>query len=283
MQVPSFARRGRRWAVGTVVAAAVTGLALPAGVVAAAARPSRAWAVGKPTIILEHGAWADASSWSGVIERLQNRGFTVLAPPNPLRSGALDSAYLAQFLRTISGPIVLVGHSYGGFVVTNAATGNPAVKALVYVDAFIPDAGENLLQHTAGSCLGGDPAKTFNIVPSAGAVDLYVKNIPDPPFPGLTECFANGLSPEAAALVGAVQRPISANALLEPSGPPAWRTIPSWSLIGTADRVILPAEQQAMSQRARAHIVTTDAGHLSLVSRPEAVTDLIVAAAAASS
>jgi pimeloyl-ACP methyl ester carboxylesterase len=282
MRVPSFVRRGRRWAVGAVVAAAVTGIVLPAGVVAATGR-GRAWALGKPTIVLEHGAWADASSWSGVIERLQGRGFTVLAPPNPLRSGALDSAYLALFLRTISGPIVLVGHSYGGFVITNAATGNPAVKALVYVDAFIPDVGENLLQHTAGSCLGGDPTKTFNVVPSAGAVDLYVKNVPDPPFPGLADCFANGLSPQAAALVGAVQRPISANALLEPSGPPAWRTIPSWSLVGTADRVILPAEQESMSKRARAHIVNADAGHLSLISRPDAVTDLIAAAAAATS
>jgi pimeloyl-ACP methyl ester carboxylesterase len=261
---------------------AAAGLGLLPGVVAA---PSPGWASAtvRPTIVLEHGAWADASSWSGVIERLQDRGFTVLAPPNPLRSGALDSLYLATFLRTISGPIVLVGHSYGGFVITNAATANSNVKALVYVDAFIPDVGENLLQHTTGSCLGGDPRKPFNLVPSAGGVDLYVKTQPDPPFLGLSECFANGLSPEAAALVAAVQRPISANALLEPSGMPAWRTIPSWYLIGTDDRVILPAEQRAMATRAGARIVTADAGHLSLVSHPDSVTKLIVAAVDATS
>lgn len=282
MGLPSCVRQGRRWAVGTGVAAAVAGLTWLPGVVAAAG-PNGAGAAVRPTVVLEHGAWADASSWTGVIERLQGRGFTVLAPPNPLRDGVGDSAYLATFLRTVPGPIVLVGHSYGGFVITNAATGNPAVKALVYVDAFIPDAGENLLQHTTGSCLGGDPTRPFNVVPSAGGLDLYVKSPADPPFPGLAECFANGLSPEAAALIGAVQRPISANALAEPSGPPAWRSIPSWSLIGAEDRVILPAEQEAMSKRARAHIVTVAAGHLSLVSHPDAVTDLILAAVDATS
>jgi len=281
MSAPTIARRSGRRIFGAA-AAAVAGLAVFPSL-AASARPATVTVGAKPTIVLEHGAWADASSWSGVIGRLQDRGFTVLAPPNPLRGGATDSANLASFLHTIPGPIVLVGHSYGGFVITNAATGNSAVKALVYVDAFIPDAGENLLQHTSGSCLGGDPMKNFNVVPSSGGADLYVKAMPDPPFPGLAECFANGLGPHDAALVGAVQRPIAANALVEPSGPPAWRDIPSWSLIGADDRVILPAEQESMSRRAHAHIVTIDAGHLSLVSRAPAVTDLIVTAVNATS
>ena len=110
----------------------------------------------RPTIVLEHGAWADASSWNGVIPILQREGYTVYAPPDPLRSLPGDAAYLADFLSTVPGPIVLVGHSYGGAVITNAATGNPNVKALVYIDAFIPATGETVFGLTAatpGSCL----------------------------------------------------------------------------------------------------------------------------------
>jgi len=274
MPAHSRARRGWWWLLGPTATVAMAWFAAPPGVGASGG----ASAAGKPTIVLEHGAWADATSWRNVIERLQRRGFTVLAPPNPLRGWVTDSAYLRSFLRTISGPVVLVGHSYGGFVITNAAVGNPAVKALVYVDAFIPDAGENLLQRTTGSCLGGDPTKNFNIVPFPGGVDLYVKTEADPPFPGLAECFTSGLPAAEAAVVAAVQRPIALNALAEPSGPPAWRTIPAWALVGNEDRVITPAEQTFMAERAHAHVATTDAGHLSLVSRPDAVTDLIVAA-----
>jgi len=279
MPAHSCARRGRWWLLGATVTVAMAWFAGPSGVGASGA----ASAAGKPTIVLEHGAWADATSWRNVIERLQRRGFTVLAPPNPLRGWVTDAAYLRSFLRTVPGPVILVGHSYGGFVITNAAVGNPAVKALVYVDAFIPDAGENLLQRTTGSCLGGDPTKNFNIVPFPGGVDLYVKTEADPPFPGLAECFASGLPAPEAAVVAAVQRPIALNALAEPSGPPAWRTIPAWALVGTEDRVITPTEQTFMAERAHAHVATTDAGHLSLVSRPDAVTDLIVAAAGAPS
>jgi pimeloyl-ACP methyl ester carboxylesterase len=234
---------------------------------------------GKPTIVLEHGAWADASSWRNVIEHLQHRGFTVLAPPNPLRGGQADSAYLVSYLRTVAGPIVLVGHSYGGFVITNAALGDPAVKALVYLDAFIPDAGENVLQRTTGSCLGGDPRKNFDAVPVPGGVDLFVKTMADPPYPGLAACFANGLTAAEAAVVAAVQRPLAANALVEPSGLPAWKTIPSWSMVGLDDHVITPAEQELMAKRAGAHIVTVNAGHLALISRSDVATDVITAAA----
>src|SRR5918996_2905792 len=121
----------------------------------------------RPTIVLVHGDWADASSWNGVIRRLQDRGFTVVAPPNTLRGPSQDAPYLASYLQTIPGPIVLVAHSYGGFVITNAATGNPNVEALVYIDAFIPDEGENALDLLAGrgSCVDF-PA--FNPVPIDG-------------------------------------------------------------------------------------------------------------------
>jgi pimeloyl-ACP methyl ester carboxylesterase len=233
----------------------------------------------KPTIVLEHGAWADASSWGKVIRQLQGDGFTVDAPPNPLRGVTYDSTYLSDFLSTISGPIVLVGHSYGGFVTTNAATGNPNVKALVYVDAFIPDQGNTLLSLLAnsGSCLGGNPADVFNFAPYPGApqgdVDTYIK-------PSLVpSCFANGLPHSQAAVIAATQRPLAASTLQEPSGPPAWKTIPSWAVIGTADRVIPPALLTSMAKHASAHITRVNAGHLSMISDPCAVTRVIEQAA----
>jgi pimeloyl-ACP methyl ester carboxylesterase len=266
-------------AAGTAAAAALA--LLPTGV--ATARPPTKSQSSKPTIVLEHGAWADGSSWRGVIERLRDRGFTVLAPPNQLRGAILDSTYLASYLRKVSGPVVLVGHSYGGFVISNAAVGNPDVKALVYINAYIPDVGDNVLTLSRGSCLNGDPRKIFNAVPYAAGVDLYLQSAPNPPYPGSAECFANGLPPEDASAVTAVQRPLALSALGEPSGLPAWRTIPSWSLIGTEDRVIPPSQQEFMSKRANARISTTDAGHLSLVTRPDAVAATIVTAVNATS
>ena len=233
----------------------------------------------KPTIVLVHGDWADGSSWSSVIPRLQSKGYTVVAPPNPLRGPTSDAAYVASFLRTVSGPIVLVAHSYGGFVITNAATGNSNVKALVYIDAFIPDANDTLGSLTAGSGSCIESNNAFNVVPVGGGVlDLYLRTEPNPPYQGFDECFANGVDPRTADLLAAVQRPAALNQLFEPSGPPAWRTIPAWSLIGTKDNVIPPALQENMSSRAGAHISTVNAGHLSLVTRPEAVTKIILQA-----
>jgi pimeloyl-ACP methyl ester carboxylesterase len=241
----------------------------------------------KPTIVLEHGAWADASSWTREVHLLQADGYTVYAPPNPLRGLANDAATLAGFLSTIPGPIVLVGHSYGGMVITNAATGNPNVKALVYVNAFIPTQSETAFGLTAarpGSCVGS--ANAFTAVPYPGApagdFDTYLKAGPDGPYPGFARCFANGLPASQAAVLAATQRPIAFSAGSDPSGVPAWKTTPSWSLIGTADHVIPPAEQLFMSQRAKAHITEIDAGHLSLISNPGAVTRVIIAAAGAS-
>ena len=234
---------------------------------------------GKPTIVLVHGAWADASSWSRVITRLQSDGYTVDAPPDPLRGIASDSASLASFLKTIPGPVVLVGHSYGGAVITNAATSDPEVKALVYVDAFIPDQGQTILQLVSGapgSHLAGDPKTVFNFVPfgpGAGDVDVYVKPRVFP------DAFANGLSRTLAGELAASQRPLALSALQEPSGPPAWATIRSWSVIGTQDHVIPPAEQLAMSRHAGARITEIAAPHLSMLADPSGVTDVILKAA----
>ena len=221
----------------------------------------------RPTIVLVHGAWADGSSWSSVVKRLQNAGYTVDVPPNPLRSLASDSATIASFLTTVTGPIVLVGHSYGGAVISNAAVGNPNVKALVFIDAFVPDQGESLLQLASAppppgqpaSCLAGDPASLFNLAsyPGAPAVDfdLYIK-------PSLyPTCFVNDVSDKEAAVLAATQRPIKLSALAEPSGVPAWKTIPSWYLVGTLDNVIPPYAQMFMAQRANSTIVQVKASH----------------------
>ena len=243
----------------------------------AGASPARADGP-RPTIVLVHGDWADGSGWSAVIERLQHRGFTVVAPPNPLRGPATDAPYIASFLQTIPGPIVLVAHSYGGFVITNAATGNPNIKALVYIDAFVPDAGQSLLDLQVDTCI--DPDFALNFVPSAGGVvDTYLRNEANGPYEGFSECFANGVNRNQAALLQATQRPAALAQFFQPSGPPAWESIPSWSLIGTADRVITPANQQAMSSHAGAQISTVDAGHLSLITRPNVVARLIETAA----
>jgi len=235
----------------------------------------------RPTIVLVHGDWADASSWSRVIRRLQDRGFAVVAPPNTLRGVSQDAPYLASYLQTIPGPIVLVAHSYGGFVTTNAATGNANVKALVYIDAFVPDENETLVDLLAGtsSCVITESA--FNAVPFNGGVDLYLGWEANPPYPGFTQCFANGVDEETAAVLAATQRPAAAAQLSEPSGPPAWNTIPSWALLGTLDNVIPEGVQEKMYQRAGAHISRVETGHLSLITRPRAVVRVIVSAVGA--
>jgi len=286
----NLARAARPTRLRLIIVTAVLAVAglLAATTQAASARTSghhvALWGGGpKPTIVLEHGAWADASSWDKVIRQLQEDGFTVYAPPNPLRGVTYDSTYLTDFLSTIPGPIVLVGHSYGGFVITNAATGNANVKALVYVDAFIPDQGDTLLSllNNSGSCLGGPPADTFNFAPYPGAptgdVDTYIK-------PSLVPgCFATGLPASQAAVIAATQRPLAASTLQEASGPPAWQTIPSWAVIGTADRVIPPALLTSMARRASARITHVNAGHLSMISDPCAVARVIEQAAQATS
>ena len=237
-------------------------------------------AIAKPTIVFVHGDWADGSGWSGEVARLQKLGYTVRVPANPLRGPTEDAAYIASFLNSIAGPIVLVAHSYGGFVITNAARGNPNVKALVYVDAFIPDLGQGLTDLASGSCVGagGDLTKTFSFVPFPGGVDLYLQFAPNPPYPGFAQCFANGVDLKQIPVLWATQRPAALNEFIEVSGPPAWKTIPSWDLIGTDDHVIPEAAQRAMAATANSRITTFDAGHLGLITKPGAVVDVVLRA-----
>ena len=236
----------------------------------------------RPTVVLVHGAWASSAVWSGVIERLQSAGYTVNAPPNPLQSLKGDAATIADFLKSVKGPIVLVGHSYGGAVITNAATRNRNVKALVYVDAFAPAKGESALGLDSikpGSALGAGPTKVFNFVPFPGAkkgdAELYVK-------PAVFEqAFANGLPAKEGAVLAATQAPAVYSALTARSGTPAWKSIPSWYVLGTIDKAIPPAIQLFMAQRIHAHITRVKAGHLSMVARPRVIAKVITAAAKA--
>jgi pimeloyl-ACP methyl ester carboxylesterase len=235
----------------------------------------------KPTIVLVHGDWADASSWSRVIERLQRDGFTVTAPPNNLRGPSADSAYLRAYLETLAGPIVLVGHSYGGFVITNAATGLPNVKALVYVDAVIPDEGQLLGplpgEKSALAPAATDPTSLFKLAPFPGApegvFDTYL--LPDV----VASSFATDLSPEEQGLITATQRPASLAQFADPSGPPAWKDIPAWAVIGSRDRIITPEAQRQMAEHAGAQVTEVDASHVSMLSKPDVVVDVIKTAA----
>jgi pimeloyl-ACP methyl ester carboxylesterase len=228
----------------------------------------------KPTMVLVHGAWADASSWNGVTERLQREGHAVIAPANPLRGTTSDAAYIASVLAGVPGPIVLVAHSYGGAVITNAATGNPNVKALVYVAGFIPDAGETApdLFKFPGSMIVAPPSPeaTLTARPFPGGVDFYVNADP------FREIFAADLPAEETALLAAAQRPLAAAAFTDASGPPAWKTIPSWALVATKDNTIGTENVRFMAKRAApSRTVDVDAAHAVLLSQPQAVVDLI--------
>jgi pimeloyl-ACP methyl ester carboxylesterase len=276
--MPTPLKFGTRKTRFALIGLALAGLVAIPGAVAFASTSSQSHdqvsSAVKPTIVLEHGAWADGSSWSGVVTRLQQDGYTVDVPPNPLRGPDSDSAYLASYLATVPGPIVLVGHSYGGFVTTNAATGDENVKALVYVDAYIPAQGDTLNSLTAQFPGSQITPAALNFVPSPGGVtDVYVK---PSQFGGI---LANDLPASQVAELAATQRPIAATALTEPSGPPAWTSIPSWDVIGTADHAIPPAAQEFMAARAHATVIKIDASHLSLISHPGEVANVIEEAA----
>lgn len=236
----------------------------------------------EPTIVLVHGAWADASSWNAVATDLQGRGLTVLAPPNLLRGVAGDAAYVASFLASrTSGPVVLVGHSYGGFVITNAGTGGGDVRALVYVDAFVPDEGETVFQILGGSGSAldvPDPTAVLDIVGYPGApegdAEAFLK--PDT----VHNSFAQDLPEADRRLIVAGQRPITLSANTTPSGAAAWKSLPSWAVVGTEDRVIPPATQRSMAERAGATITEVAGSHVSMVSHPKVTLDAILAAVA---
>ena len=232
----------------------------------------------KPTIVFVHGGWADSSSWNQEITNLERRGFSVIAPANPLRDLASDSAYIRSVLQTISGPMVLVGHSYGGAVITNAAVGVPNVKALVYIAAFAPDKGESLVQLVTmnpGSQIG-PPTLDFRPYPLADGgtgTDLYIKKS------AFHDAFAGDLPLKVTNQMQAGQRPFANEAFVAPSGDPAWKTIPSWYMVATQDHAIPPATERFMSQRAHASTVEVDSSHVAMISQPEATTRLILDAA----
>jgi pimeloyl-ACP methyl ester carboxylesterase len=248
----------------------------------AAAAPSAAAAQGpKPTVVLVHGAFADASSWAGVVTRLQKQGYTVTAPALPMRGLASDSAYLASLLGQIKGPVVLAAHSYGGAVISNAATDADNVKALVFVNAFATEDGEVLGNVEKGSTDSAlNPALqqfTYPTGDGATATELLV----DPAkFPAV---FGGDLPPEEAAELAATQRPIAASAFSEPAGPPAWKSVPSWAVVATGDKAAGTDVTLSMAKRAKATITEVDGSHLIMVSQPDVVTDVILQAARAQS
>ena len=230
----------------------------------------------RPTIILVHGAFADSSSWNGVIALLQQHGYHVVAAANPLRSVKADAAYVAAVLASIEGPVVLVGHSYGGQVITTAANGRATVAALVYVAAFAPAAGE-----AAGELAGRFPGGTLGAALAApvclpeGGVELTI----DPQ--RFHQQFAHDVPASHAALMAAGQRPVTAAALGEGSGEPAWKTRPSWFIYGDGDSNIPAEAQRFMAERAgsRRTVVIEGASHVVMVSHPDAVAALIEEAA----
>jgi pimeloyl-ACP methyl ester carboxylesterase len=237
----------------------------------------------KPTIVLVHGAWADASSWNAVIEPLQAEGFTVLAPPNELRGLTTDAAYIGSFLaQRTTGPVVLVGHSYGGAVITNAGLLGGEVKALVFVDAFIPDEGETVVSilEGSGSALAvADPTTVLDLAvypgAPAGAAEAFLK--PET----VHNAFAQDLPEEDRWTIVATQRPASLVANVTPSAAPAWKSIPSWAVLGTDDLVIPISTQRNMAERAQATITEVDGSHVSMVSHPDVTVAAIKAAAEA--
>ena len=231
-----------------------------------------------PTIVIVHGAWTDASSFAGVQQQLTERGYDVLEFANPLRSLAGDADYLAAFLQSrTSGPVVLVGHSYGGAVIGAAAAAVPSVTGLVYVNAFVPAEGESLLDllNSAGPV---DPSQLFDMAPYPGApegdVDLYIQRGPFEP------AFATGLSEELQAEFFAKQRPITFSAVGASAAPgQGWEKLPSWYIAGTIDGSIPLSLQLRMAERAGSTVTQLETGHLSMVTHPREVADVIVAAA----
>ncbi|MEV6273176.1 alpha/beta hydrolase [Kribbella sp. NPDC051936] len=236
-------------------------------------RTSALHSAAKPTIVFVHGAFADSSGWNAVAGRLLDAGYPVLAFSNPLRGPLADGAYLRDFLATIEGPIVLVGHSYGGAVITNAATGNPNVKSLVYVAAYAPDEGESVA--AANTLGGGHTQVTEHLVlrPFRGAAEGDADAYIDPAY--FHQLFAQDLPQATTRFMAATQRPGALASLVTPSGPPAWKTIPSWYLVANQDRIIPPEAERAMAARAGSTVVQINSSHVAMMSNPDIVAKLI--------
>lgn len=231
------------------------------------------------TVVLVHGAFADASSWNGVIELLQAKGVKVIAPPNPLRGISIDSAYIASVLEQTQGPVLAVGHSYGGAVITNAATDAENVVGLVYVAAFAPDQGERLGEIEAGSTdsVLNDALMPLHYPTPSGddpAVELAIEPTK------LRDAFAADLPAEQAAVLAATQRPVAELAFSEPSGPPAWKRLPSWAAVATGDKAAGFDVVRSEAERAGAKITEVEGSHVIMISQPQVVTDVILEALA---
>ncbi|HEY5837168.1 alpha/beta fold hydrolase [Streptomyces sp.] len=257
-------------AVGTALAVAVAPLAM--------ASPSQhSESAPKPTVVLVHGAFADASGWSGVVKRLQDDGYPVVAPANPLRGLPQDATYINSFLKSISGPIVLAGHSYGGAVITQAAAGNPNVKALVYIAAFMPDQDEPLAELASKfSDSKLQPALRPAPFTNADGTDGYDLTIDPAQF---QDVFAADLPDSQTRVMAAAQRPVSAAAFGDTATAAAWRTIPSWALIAKQDNTLGAQLERFEAERAGSHTVEIDSSHVAMMSHPGAVTRLIEDAA----
>jgi pimeloyl-ACP methyl ester carboxylesterase len=233
----------------------------------------------RPTVVLVHGAFADASSWNEVIERLQADAVQVTAPPNPLRGISIDSAYINSYLEQIEGPVLAVGHSYGGAVITNAATNANNVVGLVYVAAFAPDEGE-----TGGEIASSSkdsavyPALIPLQYPNGEGQETAVEFAIDPA--KFHEVFAADLSVEQTALMAATQRPLSESAFSEPTGVPAWKNLPSWAVVSSGDKVIGTDLVRSMAERAGATSTEADGSHAIMISKPQVVADVILTALA---
>jgi len=257
----------------TTVAAALLAASIgPASAGRPSAPPQR-----KPTVVLVHGAFADSTSWNGVVEKLRREGYPVVAAANPLRGLSSDAAYLKHLLASIDGPVVLAGHSYGGSVITDAAHGAGDVKALVYVAAFIPDKGESapsLSEKFPGSTLGSALRPVPVALPDGSEeTDYYIDQA------GFHRQFAADVPRNTADLMAVTQRPVTASALAEGASEPAWQTVPSWALAATEDLDIPVRTQIFMAERAGSHITEVRASHAVSVSHPDAVADIIEKAA----
>ena len=231
------------------------------------------------TVVLVHGAFADATGWSGVVERLQAQGVQVTAPVNPLRGITIDSAYIASLLDQIPGPVIAVGHSYGGAVISNAATNAKNVAGLVYVAAFAPDEGETLggiEQDSKDSVL--NTALVPLQYPTGEGSETAVEFAIDPE--KFHDAFAADLPEEQTAVMAATQRPAAELAFSEPNGKPAWKTLPSWAVVPSGDKAAGADVLRSMAERAGATTTEVEGSHVIMISQPQAVTDVILNAVA---
>jgi pimeloyl-ACP methyl ester carboxylesterase len=230
-----------------------------------------------PTVVLVHGGFADASSWNGVIDRLQGEGLNTLAPANPLRGVVADSAYVTSVVKTIEGPVLLVGHSYGGLIITNVGAQVDNAVGLVYVAAMAPDEGEAMLDVAADYPKTPliDALRPASVAPSEAETDFVVA--PE----SYRAAFAADLPEESTRILAVTQRPFVGAALSTPSGPAAWKSLPSWYAVATADEAIHPDQQRFYANRMGATTIEVEGSHSIAVSQPAVIADLIRTALAA--